>query len=98
MSDALETVLRINDIDVYYGEIPAVLDASMEVRRSEIVCVLGPNGAGKTTLLKAVIGSVKNPQGFNRVSRRRRLERAPLDGGHTSAPNSAFIRSPPSKT
>ena len=63
MSDALETVLRINDIDVYYGEIPAVLDASMEVRRSEIVCVLGPNGAGKTTLLKAVIGSVKTRKG-----------------------------------
>ena len=63
MSDTEETVLRINDIDVYYGKIPAVQDASLEVRRSEIVCVLGPNGAGKTTLLKAVIGSIKTRKG-----------------------------------
>ena len=58
-----DVVLRLGDIDVHYGEIPAVLDASLEVRRSEIVCVLGPNGAGKTTLLKAVVGSVKLSKG-----------------------------------
>ena len=64
MSDAGdEVVLRVRDVDVHYGEIPAVLDANLEVRRSEIVCVLGPNGAGKTTLLKAVIGSVKASKG-----------------------------------
>ena len=63
MSGSDDIVLRVSDIDVYYGEVPAVQDASLEVRRSEIVCVLGPNGAGKTTLLKAVIGSVKTRKG-----------------------------------
>ena len=66
MSDAgsnNDVVLSVNDIDVFYGEIPAVQDASLEVRRSEIVCVLGPNGAGKTTLLKAVFGSVRTKKG-----------------------------------
>ena len=87
MSDADDVVLKINDIDVYYGEIPAVQDASLEVRRSEIVCVLGPNGAGKTTLLKAVIGSVKTRKGsiqyrvnggWSELHSRETHERAPL--------------------
>lgn len=60
---AADPVLKVDDIDIYYGEIPAVQDASIEVRKSEIVCVLGPNGAGKTTLLKAVIGSLKPKKG-----------------------------------
>ncbi|MCE2482054.1 MAG: ABC transporter ATP-binding protein [Alphaproteobacteria bacterium] len=88
MSDANDdVVLRVHDMDVHYGEIPAVLDANLEVRRSEIVCVLGPNGAGKTTLLKAVVGSVKASKGtieyridggWRDLRRMETHERAPL--------------------
>ena len=88
MSDASDdVVLRVHDMDVHYGEIPAVLDANLEVRRSEIVCVLGPNGAGKTTLLKAVVGSVKASKGtieyrvdgrWRDLHRMETHERAPL--------------------
>ena len=63
MKDSNVAVLKVDDIDIYYGEYAAVSGASIEVRKSEIVCVLGPNGAGKTTLLKAVIGSLKPRKG-----------------------------------
>ena len=51
-------VLRVADLDVYYGAIAAVREVSLELRQSEIVCLLGPNGAGKTTVLNAIVGEV----------------------------------------
>jgi branched-chain amino acid transport system ATP-binding protein len=54
-----QAILRVRDLDVYYGSIATVRGVSLEVRRREIVCLLGPNGAGKTTVLNAIIGHVK---------------------------------------
>ncbi len=56
-------VLRVSDLDVYYGRLPAVQDVSLEVRDGEIVSLIGPNGAGKTTVMKAIIGLVKVRKG-----------------------------------
>ena len=58
-----KAVLRVKDLDVYYGRIPAVQDVSLEVRKHEIVSLLGPNGAGKTTVLKAIVGLLKPRKG-----------------------------------
>ena len=49
-------MLRLDAIEVAYGELQAVQGVSLEVREGEIVSVIGSNGAGKTTTLRAVSG------------------------------------------
>ena len=51
-----ETMLKINDIHVYYGAIHAIKGISFEVNQGEIVALIGANGAGKSTILKTVSG------------------------------------------
>lgn len=48
--------IKIEDLEKYYGDKPAVKGLSFEVRPGEIYGLLGPNGAGKTTTLKIVTG------------------------------------------
>ena len=49
-------MLKVESLDVYYGEIHALKGVSLEVRQGEIVTLLGNNGAGKTTTLKTISG------------------------------------------
>lgn len=56
-------LLRVEDVTVKYGVIPAVQNLSMEVRRGQIVALLGANGAGKTTTLKTVVGVLRPAEG-----------------------------------
>ena len=49
-------MLRVQDIDVFYGIVPALHQVSLEVASGETVCLLGPNGAGKTTTVKSIVG------------------------------------------
>ena len=58
-ADTGSAVLRVSNLDVYYGRLPAVQDVSLKVREGEIVSLIGPNGAGKTTVMKAIMGLVK---------------------------------------
>ena len=50
------TLLTVDKLNVAYGGIGAVHDASLHIAPGEIVTVIGPNGAGKTTLLHAIMG------------------------------------------
>ena len=61
MSEAHDIVLRVDNLESYYGPIMAIRGVSLEVRRGQIVTVLGANGAGKTTLLKTISG-VMDPE------------------------------------
>jgi branched-chain amino acid transport system ATP-binding protein len=56
-------VLRVESIDVAYGEIRALKGVGLEVGRGEIVTLLGNNGAGKTTTLKTISGLLRPTQG-----------------------------------
>ena len=49
-------MLRVQDIDVFYGIVPTLHQVSLEVASGETVCLLGPNGAGKTTTVKSIVG------------------------------------------
>jgi branched-chain amino acid transport system ATP-binding protein len=52
----MSTLLRVDGIEVGYGDLTAVGDVSLEVREGEAVALIGANGAGKTTTLRAVSG------------------------------------------
>ncbi|MDN4527415.1 ABC transporter ATP-binding protein [Fictibacillus fluitans] len=56
-------MLKVEDINVYYGNIQALDDISLEIHEGEIVTLIGANGAGKSTLLKTVSGLLKPKQG-----------------------------------
>ncbi len=56
-------MLRLEDLSVYYGVIPAVRDISIEVGDGSIVAILGANGAGKSTILKTIAGILKPKKG-----------------------------------
>jgi len=56
-------MLKIEDINVYYGNIQALRGVSMDINKGEIVTLIGANGAGKSTLLKTISGLLKPKQG-----------------------------------
>ncbi len=51
-----ETVLKINDIHTFYGQIEALKGISLHVDQGEIVTLIGANGAGKSTTLRTISG------------------------------------------
>lgn len=56
-------MLKVNDINVYYGSIHAIKGVSFEVKEGEIVTLIGANGAGKSTILKTVSGLLRTKTG-----------------------------------
>src|SRR5919198_4490956 len=56
-----EPILKVSNLETYYGPIMAIRGVSFEVPRGGIVTILGANGAGKTTVLKTISG-VMDPQ------------------------------------
>jgi branched-chain amino acid transport system ATP-binding protein len=57
------SILTINNIHTYYGNIHALKGISLEVEKGEIVTLIGGNGAGKTTTLKTVCGLLQPREG-----------------------------------
>ncbi len=56
-------MLKVNDINVYYGAIHAIKGVSFEVNDGEIVTLIGANGAGKSTILNTVCGLLRSRTG-----------------------------------
>ena len=56
-------MLKLQNINTFYGAIQALNDVSVEVNQGEIVTLIGANGAGKTTLLMTVCGSPRARSG-----------------------------------
>ena len=55
----MEPILKVENLNVYYGSIHAVKGISFEVNQGEIVTLIGANGAGKTTTLHTVSGLLR---------------------------------------
>jgi branched-chain amino acid transport system ATP-binding protein len=56
-------MLKIEDINVFYGNIHALKGVSLDINKGEIVTLIGANGAGKSTLLKTISGLLKPKNG-----------------------------------
>src|SRR5919109_2374058 len=55
----MATLLRLRDVDTYYGEIRILQGVSLEVGEGELICLLGGNASGKSTTLKTILGIVR---------------------------------------
>jgi branched-chain amino acid transport system ATP-binding protein len=58
-------MLRIDKINVFYGDVQVLWDVSIKVAEKEIVTVVGPNGSGKSTLLRTIV-NLSHPQKIDR--------------------------------
>ncbi|MBS6831728.1 MAG: ABC transporter ATP-binding protein [Clostridia bacterium] len=70
-------MLKVDNINVYYGQIHTLKDVSIEVKKGEIVALIGANGAGKTTTLRTISGLLRSKTG--------RIEFNDEDISHTEA-------------
>ena len=59
----MESILKVEDINVYYGCIHAIKGVSFEVNEGEIVTLIGANGAGKSTTLNTISGLLHSKTG-----------------------------------
>ena len=59
----MEPILKVSDINVYYGAIHAIKGVSFQVNPGEIVTLIGANGAGKSTTLQTISGLLHSRTG-----------------------------------
>ena len=71
-----QTLLKVENLNVYYGMIQALKGISFEVRRGEIVSLIGANGAGKTTTLHTITGLI-HPKVGNVIYKDQDITRVP---------------------
>ncbi len=58
-----ETLLKVENLETFYGKVAALKGISFEVRMGQVVTLLGSNGAGKSTTLKTISGLIKSSAG-----------------------------------
>ncbi len=56
-------MLKVEGIDVAYGDVQVLHDVSLDIQEGELVAVIGANGAGKTTLLRTISGLLRPSSG-----------------------------------
>jgi putative ABC transport system ATP-binding protein len=86
-SDNGRAIIEAKDLVLSFGETPALVGASVAVRRGEILAVMGPSGSGKSTLLHCLAGILVPSSGEvwfegDRVDTMREQERSALRRDH----------------
>src|SRR5699024_692722 len=56
-------MLKLTDINTFYGKIQALKDINIEVKKGQVVTILGANGAGKTTTMNTIASLIKSSSG-----------------------------------
>src|SRR4030042_145736 len=59
----METILKLDQVNTFYGKSHILQGITLEVRENEILCLLGRNGVGKTTTLKSIMGLIPQRRG-----------------------------------
>jgi simple sugar transport system ATP-binding protein len=67
---AAASLVELSGVGKRYGNVIALRDITLEVKKGEITCVLGDNGAGKSTLIKIVAGLHRHDEGVFRIEGR----------------------------
>ncbi|NIR17718.1 MAG: ATP-binding cassette domain-containing protein [Gammaproteobacteria bacterium] len=78
-----DTLLRLEDVHMYFGKVAALAGVSLEVKKGEIHSIIGPNGAGKTVMMNCINGLYKPQKGNiyfkgNKINHLRPYQRAEL--------------------
>jgi branched-chain amino acid transport system ATP-binding protein len=58
-----DTLLKLEDIHMYFGKVAALAGVSLDVKKGEIHSIIGPNGAGKTVMMNCINGLYKPQKG-----------------------------------
>src|SRR3954453_19896879 len=61
--DMRQSMLSVQNIDVFYGDAQALDGVSLEVEEGAIVAIVGANGAGKTSLIRTIAGMIRPRRG-----------------------------------
>jgi branched-chain amino acid transport system ATP-binding protein len=78
-----DTLLKLEDVHMYFGKVAALAGVSLEVKKGEIHSIIGPNGAGKTVMMNCINGLYKPQKGSiyfkgNKINHLRPHRRASL--------------------
>lgn len=63
MERGRDDILRLSEVDAFYGKIQALGDINISMEDRELVCLLGGNASGKSTTLKTILGVVRPARG-----------------------------------
>jgi branched-chain amino acid transport system ATP-binding protein len=58
-----DTLLRLDDVYMYFGGVAALSGVSLDVKKGEIHSIIGPNGAGKTVMMNCINGLYRPQRG-----------------------------------
>ena len=61
--EAGDTILKLEDVHMYFGKVAALAGVSLEVKKGEIHSIIGPNGAGKTVMMNCINGLYRPQKG-----------------------------------
>jgi len=63
MEKQLKTILKLEDLNLSFGSLSALLNVNFEVKQNQILSIIGPNGAGKTCILNCINGFYRPNRG-----------------------------------